>query len=127
VVAAIHAGRRGLAAGILPATLATIAELGISSSALRAAIGPAIGGCCYEVPAWLREEVAADVPVTAATTSWRTPSLDLPAGVEAQLTEAGVAVKRSSVCVRCDERWFSHRRDPDSGRQVGLVVRRPEA
>lgn len=124
VVAAVHAGRRGVAVGVVPAALASIAELGIAPTALRAVVGPAIGPCCYEVPPGMRDDFRAHHPATAGSTSWGTPSLDLPAGVAAQLAAAGVAHERSSVCVRCDERWFSHRRDADAGRQVGLVVLR---
>lgn len=92
---------------------------------VEARIGPAIGGCCYEVPAELADEVAAAHPAARATTTWGTPALDLPAAVAAQLHEAGVErVERAGVCTRCGgEGWFSHRRDPGAGRQAGVVVR----
>ncbi|MBW3619337.1 MAG: polyphenol oxidase family protein [Actinobacteria bacterium] len=127
VVAAAHAGRRGVELGIVPATLAAMAALGAAPDTVRAALGPAIGGCCYEVPSELREDVSDDHPVASGTTSWGTPSLDLPAAVVALLSAAGVAsVERLGGCTRCDPdgRWFSHRADPDTGRQVGVVVRR---
>lgn len=118
-VGAVHAGRRGVQAGIVAAAVAAL-----PGSGLRAAVGPAIGGCCYEVPAAMQAEVAAVAPTAAATTTWGTPSLDLPVAVVDELEDLGAAVTRLAACTRCDEGWFSHRADPDAGRQLGLVVRR---
>ena len=64
--------------------------------------------------------------VLVAQTTWGTASLDLPAAVAAQLRALGVEdVRPSPGCTRCagDEGWFSHRRDPASGRHWGVVVR----
>ena len=58
----------------------------------------------------------------ATTTTWGTPSIDLPTLVAADLARRGVDVVDGGVCTACDERWFSHRRDPESGRQVGVIV-----
>lgn len=142
-VAAVHSGRRGLAAGVVPAAVealraaahealdggeagpAVVAHDGVPSTlVLRAVVGPAICGRCYEVPAELRDEVAAVVPQAAATTSWGTPSLDLPAGVLAQLQEAGVAARALAVCTHEDPRLFSHRRDGVTGRFAGVIATR---
>ncbi len=127
-VGVAHAGRQGVAAGVIAATIAALTALGDTPGTLAAAIGPAIGGCCYEVPATLQAEVIAREPTAAATTTWGTPSLDLPAAVGAQLARAGVAVRQAGDgCTRCDPRWFSHREDPSTGRQIGLVVRPGDA
>jgi polyphenol oxidase len=129
-VAAVHAGRLGVAADAPGAALRTMRELGDDPGGVHAVIGPAIGGCCYEVPEDLRCSFTAAHPQAAATTSWGTPALDLPAAVEHRLQEAGVAdLRRVGGCTRCDEghRWFSHRADPDAGRQLGVVVRRSAA
>jgi hypothetical protein len=122
-VAVIHAGRGGVASGVVRATVAQMAPP--ASERLRANIGPAIGGCCYEVEPELADEVAATVPAARSTTTWGTAALDLPAAVDAQLRELGVtSVQRVGGCTRCDgERWFSHRRVPGHGRQAGAVVR----
>ena len=90
VVAAVHAGRRGLVAGVVEAAVAAMVAQGADVGRMRAAIGPAIAGESYEVPAELQDEVVAVVPETRATTSWGTPALDLPAGVAAVLAAAGV-------------------------------------
>ncbi|HEX2026375.1 MAG TPA: polyphenol oxidase family protein [Nitriliruptorales bacterium] len=126
-VAVVHAGRRGLRAGVVQAALDGVAALGAPPSSVRAAIGPSIGGCCYEVPPQLRDTFAAEHPAAAATTTWGTPSLDLPAAVSSILESAGARVVSGPPgCTRCDPdlRWFSHRADPSAGRQAGIVVRR---
>jgi copper oxidase (laccase) domain-containing protein len=70
----------------------------------------------------MRAEVAAQVPQTYAVTRWGTPSLDLGAGVRAQLDELGVGVTEVGRCTLEDLRLHSHRRDgADAGRMAGLV------
>jgi polyphenol oxidase len=126
-VAAAHAGRLGVARDVVGATLEVMASLGDDPGRVRAAIGPAIGGCCYEVPVEMRDAFGAEHPRATATTTWGTASLDLPAAVAARLEELGVThQERVGGCTRCDpeQRWFSHRADPDTGRQLGVVVRR---
>ncbi|WP_457966741.1 polyphenol oxidase family protein [Arthrobacter sp. D1-29] len=119
VLAAVHAGRPGIAAGIIPAAVDRMRSLG--ASGIRAWLGPSICGACYEVPASLRAEVAADVPATWATTSWGTPALDLPAGARSQLEAAGVGVDYAGPCTLENAALFSHRRNNRSGRFAGLV------
>ena len=126
-VGVAHAGRGGVVAGIVSAAVHRLTD---DPSRVVAVVGPAIGGCCYEVPAQMAAEVARSHPAAAATTSWGTPSLDLPGAVRAQLHAAGVArVDSLDVCTRCDaETWFSHRAATAGaaphGRQAGFVVRR---
>jgi YfiH family protein len=127
-VGVAHAGRRGVEEDVVVAALAALEGLGAPAGSVHAVVGPAIGGCCYEVPVEMRDAVAASHPVAAGTTTWGTPSLDLPAAVQTRLRDLGVAtVRRLAACTRCDDehRWFSHRADPTTGRQVGVVVRRP--
>lgn len=125
-IAAIHAGRAGLARGVVPAAIDAVRGIG-DDGPLTAVLGPAIGGCCYEVPRDLQAEVVGAHPLAASETTWGTPSLDLPAAVVAVLEGDGVTVHGGpGPCTRCDPdgRWFSHRADPNAGRQVGIVVRR---
>lgn len=122
VLGAAHAGRPGVAAGVVPATVAAMRDLGARD--VTAWIGPHVCGACYEVPADLQDEVAAAVPATRATTSWGTPSLDLGAGVRAQLEEAGAQVVDVAACTRESPDLFSYRRDgAGSGRLAGLIRR----
>lgn len=123
-----HAGRRGVEAGVVDRVISHLAALGDPPTEVVAAIGPAVGGCCYEVPEAVQQQVLDVTPEAAAITTWGSPSLDLRAGVRAQLATAGVRVVADApACTRCDTRWFSHRRDPGSGRQVGIVVRHEPA
>lgn len=123
VVGAAHAGRRGLAAGVLQNTVAAMATLGAEPARVAAVVGPAICGRCYEVPEQLQLEVAAAVPGTAATTRWNTPSLDLPNGAVAALQSAGVSqVEVLGICTFEDERFYSFRRSAETGRFAGVVM-----
>lgn len=127
VVGAAHAGRAGLAAGVVQEALAAMVRLGARPDRMRAVIGPAVCGACYEVPAELRAEVSAVVPATWARTSWGTPSLDLPAGVAATLAAAGVgSIDDLAICTLTDERFYSHRAQRDgaaTGRFAGVIRR----
>ena len=122
VVAAVHAGRRGLVAGVVQAAVAAMVGEGAEVGRIRAAVGPAIAGESYEVPAELQDEVVAVVPQTRATTAWGTPALDLSAGVVAVLGVAGV----TRVALHARDTWtdpalFSFRRSPRTGRFAGVV------
>jgi YfiH family protein len=123
VVGAAHAGRLGLAAGVLRATLAAMVETGAVAADIVAVVGPGICGRCYEVPEAMRDAVAAVVPGSAATTRHGTPSLDLAAGAETILRGAGLGEVRSiGVCTLEDPRFYSHRRDGLTGRFAGVVM-----
>lgn len=119
VLAAVHAGRPGIANSVLPAAVEGMKSLG--ASRIRAWLGPSICGSCYEVPAALRDEVCALVPATRSTTSWGTPALDLPAGARSQLEAAGVVVEYAGACTLETETLYSYRRDRKTGRFGGLV------
>jgi purine-nucleoside/S-methyl-5'-thioadenosine phosphorylase / adenosine deaminase len=108
--AMVHAGWRGLAAGVLEAGVAALGPGPVS-----AAIGPGIGPCCYAV--------GDDVRAVYGT-SGRT--LDLKAQARRRLAAAGVAeIHDCGLCTACDPaRFFSHRRDRGvTGRQAGIAWR----
>ncbi|HYF24331.1 MAG TPA: polyphenol oxidase family protein [Baekduia sp.] len=113
-VAAVHAGWRGLADGVLAAGVAALRELG-AKGPLRAVVGPGAGPCCYEVGDAVRARFA--------PAHRRGRHLDLPAAARAALRDAGVDdVEVLGLCTICDERFFSHRRDGGvTGRQAGLA------
>lgn len=123
VVAAAHAGRAGLVAGVLQATVAAMAELGAAPGDIAAVIGPGVCGQCYEVPVELRDEVAAQLPGSAGTTRTGTPSLDLGAGATRVLEQLGLGqIRRTEICTVEDYRFFSYRRDHVTGRFAGVVM-----
>jgi polyphenol oxidase len=112
--AMLHCGWRPLAGGILEKALAGF------SSPPAAAVGPGIGGCCYEVGDEVLEAFA-DIEGAASGRM-----LDLRTVISAKLAAAGVtAVQHLDHCTSCEpELYFSHRRDNGvTGRQAGFIVR----
>jgi YfiH family protein len=116
-VAAIHAGWRGTAAQIAQAALRAMSEsFGTRPADVIAAVGPGIGGCCYEVGL----EVAQQFGLQQAG------CIDLAAANRNQLIAAGVPAASIDVtggCTRCDARLFhSFRRDREhAGRMVSFI------
>ena len=125
VVGAAHAGRQGVAAGVVTRTVEAMRERGAGE--ITAWIGPHVCGACYEVPQALQDEVAAVVLSTRCTTSWGTPALDIGAGVRAQLAAADVRVDDTAArCTMESPDLYSYRRDgARSGRLAAMVRLRP--
>lgn len=132
VVAAVHAGWRGLAAGVVAAGVASLVErAGCDAGACIAAIGPHIGSCCYEVDEPVLSALEAGVGASARTSARPTKpghaQLDLAALSRAALMQAGLrdgCIGASAVaCTACDPRRFhSYRRDgPRSGRLIHFI------
>jgi hypothetical protein len=122
-VAAVHAGWRGMAQGVLAPAVAALG----APAEVRAWIGPAIGQCCYEVGNEVAQQVvdACSIAVTRPGPRGR-PHLDLAAAARLQLEAAGVGqVELLISCTRCDERLWSYRRDGKSaGRNLAFIWRR---
>ena len=126
VVAAVHVGWRGLAAGIVTTTLDVMRSLGGAS--ISAAIGPCIHAECYEFGADDLDRLATQFGATvAASTAWGAPAFDLPAAVRVALGRDGVRdVEVTAACTACDGRYWSHRARGDRQRQ-GMAVWLEEA
>jgi len=124
VVAAAHAGWRGLAAGVLEAT---VRALPVKPSALMAWLGVAIGPHSFEVGAEVREAFVHNDPAAATAFAPRPAPgkflADLYALARRRLTAAGVARVSGGGrdTVRERDRFFSHRRDGRCGRMAALV------
>ena len=122
VVGAVHAGWRGLEAGVVDRTAALMRRLGATS--IVAALGPCIHAECYEFgPADLdRLAATLDDRVRARTAAGR-PALDHPAAVAAALERAGVALHHDEdVCTACSPgRYYSHRARSEQERQATVV------
>lgn len=130
IVAAIHAGWRGVAIGAVAATIRRLVARRARPTDLVAAIGPHIEACCFEVG----DDVAAEL-ARASSLGERAirrdrgprPHVDLRSIVHAQLDATGVARDRIDDvpgCTACDaERFHSFRRDRDrSGRMLSAIV-----
>jgi polyphenol oxidase len=113
---ALHAGWRGTLAGIAGEGVSAMAALGVRSYRIRAALGPSIGSCCFEVDAQLAERFVSCLPAAAAYCSSGRPGknhLDLRGIIRWQLREAGIAddsIVDIGPCTRCNSgRFFSRR------------------
>jgi YfiH family protein len=114
-VAVVHAGWRGIIAGVIESAVAALRDAG--EAPRRGAIGPAIGPCCYEVG----PEVAGKLAPYTSTTTWGTTSVDLRAAVRERLD--GIDLWTLEDCTMCRGGYHSHRRDRSAGRQVSLAWR----
>lgn len=128
VVGAVHAGWRGVLAGVLEAAVAEIRRR--SDGPITALLGPCIHPECYEFSAADLEPIAARLgPEVAGETAGGQLALDLPVAVALALTEAGVDdITDIGVCTACSPDHFSHRRDGSvhgvTGLQAMLVAAR---
>jgi len=114
-VCVLHAGWKGLLAGIVGA-----GARALGPGALAAAIGPGIGPCCYEVG----EEVARPFRERFGDDVLRDSRLDLWTSAERALRAAGVErVDRFDRCTACEpETFFSHRRDRGNTGRQGVIA-----
>ncbi len=125
VFGAVHAGWRGLVAGVVEAAVARMRDLGATE--VVGALGPCIHAGCYEFSSADLDVVAGDYGDTVrATTTHGRPALDLPAGIAAALGRAGARVVPGvDACTACDVGWYSHRARADAGRQALVVWSTP--
>ncbi len=131
VVAAVHAGWRGILKGVIDSTISVMVErFGTKTSNLSAAIGPSIRSCCYKVGAEL--EIKFKGMERCVTHKEDTPYVDLSRAVLLKLKEAGINERDISieeVCTSCrNEMFFSYRadgsngEDTDTGRQLSFIM-----
>lgn len=128
VVAAVHAGWRGVVSGVVQAALAQLAIRARGSRDIVAAIGPSIGPCCFEVGEEVASAILDAAPADGVVLRDREkPHVDLRRAVRLQLRALGVAdasIEDVPGCTKCDaERFFSHRRDgARSGRLIAAIA-----
>ena len=123
VVGAVHAGWRGLAAGVLERTVEAARRAGATE--LRAVLGPCIHPECYEFGASDLDVVAARLGNgVRAVTAAGEPALDVPVAVSAALKDAGVTeLVDVDVCTACNDDYFSWRAGKDLARQAMVLWR----
>lgn len=130
IALAVHAGWRGTVAGVLAeAVAAAKREFGVAPQALRAALGPAIGGCCYEVESTIAAQFEQRWG-TMSQAAWQSRgergNLDLRLANIQVLTRVGMAaedITQVGPCTACETGdFFSHRRERGrTGRQIGVI------
>lgn len=128
-IALVHAGWRGTAKAIVPRTIALMGErFGTRPADLLAAVGPAIGNCCYEASAEVPVAFA-EQPIVGDTACFEVRPdgrlfFDVAASNEAQLLAAGVPRERietSGYCTGCrTDLFYSHRREPKPSGRFGV-------
>ena len=128
VVAAVHAGWRGLVADIIGVAVAELTRLTDGpASELSVAVGPAIGPCCFEVSREVAETIADAVGSRDVILERRPrPHIDLRGAVLHRLKGAGLVKEHIELvgpCTRCvAESFHSYRRDgPGKGRQLSFI------
>lgn len=121
-VGVVHAGHRGLAAGVVERAVAALASVG--HGRIRAFLGPCIRPERYEFGRGDLERVAAALgPEVVSVTADGRPALDIPTAVRVVLTRAGVDdLDDCGICTASSPDHFSYRRDGTTGRQATVVV-----
>jgi YfiH family protein len=125
-LAVVHAGWRGVAADVVGRTVEAMLATGEERVHLRAMVGPSIGPCCYAVGEEVRLAIASVSAQAPTTTRDARPSVDLVGACAERLATFGIELDTSAwECTSCGAGgWFSHRRDPMSGRQATIALRR---
>lgn len=125
VIGVAHAGWRGVAAGVIDATVDEMRALGATD--IEAVVGPCIHPECYAFgPADLDLVAARLGDSVRATTAAGDPALDLPAAVHAALFGAGIdatAIVEVDACTACSPQYFSWRARGEQQRQAAVIWR----
>jgi len=128
IVGAIHAGWRGVITGIAKEGVLAMASLGAQPDEIRAALGPSIGQCCFEVDEELAHRFAREVAGSERHARPGRPGkshLDLRAIVTDQLMGAGLpreSIINVGPCTKCaNDRFFSRRANASSGLQLSFI------
>ncbi len=128
VIGLAHAGWRGVAAGIVPSSVAALVEtFGCHPADLWAGVGPSIGPCCYEVGPEVVEGISAALHGESAPSRQDDDGrlyVDLWAAVRRQLEQAGVGqIKVAELCTACrTDDWFSHRAEKGRAGRFGVAI-----
>ena len=126
-IAAIHAGWRGVVCGVVDATMSELIGGADSGHMIRAWVGPAICGGCYEVGEQVRADICAHASDAWAVTREGTAAADVRAGVVQQLRAWNVGCEVVGGCTFENPDLYSYRREHRTGRQAGMIVRRADA
>lgn len=125
----VHAGWRGAASGVIEAAVRELVDAsGASPASIEAAIGPAIGRCCYQVGPEVRttfEQLVGDPACESFVPDGHRFRLDLRDAAYRLLVGAGVTnAEIVGPCTRCTATLHSYRRDGGAGRQLSFILGR---
>jgi YfiH family protein len=129
VIAAIHAGWRGMWRGVVQRAARTMIEAFKSSPGdILAGIGPGIGPCCYEVGTEVVSlfQNSSDIPQDFIQKREGRTYLDLSRAAQLELIQVGIApenIEAIPLCTACrEDLFFSYRRDGETGRQLSFIM-----
>ena len=124
IVAAVHAGWRGVEVGVIAAALDAMPH----DAEIIAAVGPHIGPCCFEVSAEVADRIsAASAPQVIARSTGLKSWINLGLACELQLRARGIRhIEHVFSCTHCGEGFYSYRRDPGVGRQWSAIASQAE-
>jgi YfiH family protein len=130
LVAAVHSGWRGTELRVAARAVQALVQQGARASSLRAAVGPCIQACCYEVSAELASRFGGHFGAEVVRDGGVRPHLDLSRAVRGTLLAAGLLpenVDTFEACTMCEAlRFFSHRREGGvTGRHLAFVAPLP--
>ncbi len=119
VIAAVHAGWRGLVAGVYPKTVAHLERVAkCKARNLRVAISPSLGPCCAEF-----RHFKTEIPAEFWPYQVRPSYFNLPQIARDQLLASGVEqIEISPICTRCCPQYFSYRREKTTGRNGSVIA-----
>lgn len=120
MVAAVHVGRKGLVNGVARRAVLQMRQMGATT--ISAFFGPAICGSCYEVPESMQRDVCAVSPSARSVSSSGRPSLDIRAGLKADLEEMDVSSELDPRCTKESGDFYSFRRDRECGRFATVIM-----
>lgn len=126
VVAVLHAGRQGLVHGVVENGVKLMVEAGpIPPETIIAAVGPAIGACCYEVGEAIADEFEERFGAeTVSRSHGQASRLDIQGAARRALLAVGLRPENIHVleiCTACDNNFFSYRRDGVTGRHGAIA------
>jgi YfiH family protein len=128
-VAAVHAGWKGTVAGVGPNAVAAMVAVGAEAADIRAAIGPTIGPCCFEVGNEVVQAFRTERLDEAIVSHEPRDHIDLFAANAALLVRAGLRpehVHASRVCTVCDHAYYSWRRDDAKTGRMQAAIAAPK-
>ncbi len=115
----VHAGWRGLVAGVIPSSVECLRTQDKDLSQVKVVIGPTIEAGCYEVGVEVGNQFPPTVRQYCSSDRYK---LDMVSAIRFQLLDAGVPdaqISDAGICTRCNPKCHSYRRD---GKQAGRMI-----
>lgn len=119
IIAALHAGWKGMSAGILPKTIRELRNSGANE--IQALIGPTICGECYSVSEKRYREVEREVPAACFINDKNNFAIRVSSGLADQLLEEKISFEDVSICSFEEPNAYSYRRDQKTGRMASVI------